>query len=142
PAWVCKERATTSERKRTAARRVALKLAWGFVARSVEYRCGYTPSSRLAPNQFERNECRAYFLTDPKLTEQRQPASQVTSSIHSESNRSPQGERRTNASGQSLAGTESGHPEIALALGDISVFSVASCSITEYLRGKERYEPM
>jgi len=46
-AVIGEERAAKSERKRTAARRVALKLAWGFVAQSVEYRRGYTPS--LAP---------------------------------------------------------------------------------------------
>src|SRR5438034_445264 len=38
PKWICKERATTPPPKRHAALRVALKLAWGFVARSVEYR--------------------------------------------------------------------------------------------------------
>src|SRR6266536_5847209 len=32
------------------------------------------------------------------------------------------------------------NPEIACALGAISVFSVASCSITEYLSGKQLYE--
>ena len=32
PSVVCKERATTREAKRTAARRVAPKMAWGFVA--------------------------------------------------------------------------------------------------------------
>src|SRR5213593_3501756 len=47
PKWICKERATTPPPKRHAALRVALKLAWGFVAQSVEYHCGYTPS--LAP---------------------------------------------------------------------------------------------
>src|SRR6059058_6269135 len=47
PQWICKERATTPPPKRHAALRVALKLAWGFVAQSVEYHCGYTPS--LAP---------------------------------------------------------------------------------------------
>src|SRR5712691_9587600 len=47
PKWICKERATTPPPKRHAALRVALKLAWGFVAHSVEYHCGYTPS--LAP---------------------------------------------------------------------------------------------
>src|SRR2546426_10806747 len=47
PQWICKERATTPPPKRQAALRVALKLAWGFVAPSVEYRWGYTPS--LAP---------------------------------------------------------------------------------------------
>src|SRR5262249_50439934 len=31
PSWVCKEQATTREAKRTAARRVAPKMAWGFV---------------------------------------------------------------------------------------------------------------
>src|SRR5438034_5264319 len=33
PKWICKERATKSARKRTAARRVAPNLACGFVAR-------------------------------------------------------------------------------------------------------------
>src|SRR2546428_13125775 len=47
PQWICKERATTPPPKRHAALWVALKLAWGFVAQSVEYRWGYTPS--LAP---------------------------------------------------------------------------------------------
>src|SRR5207253_5729172 len=47
PKWICEERATTPPPKRHAALRVALKWAWGFVAQSVEYRCGYTPS--LAP---------------------------------------------------------------------------------------------
>jgi len=47
PQWICKERATTPPPKRHAALRVALKLARGFVARSVEYHCGYTLS--LAP---------------------------------------------------------------------------------------------
>src|SRR5216684_351046 len=47
PQWICEERATTPPPKRQAALRVALKLAWGFVAQSVEYRCGYTPF--LAP---------------------------------------------------------------------------------------------
>src|SRR5437667_11811899 len=35
--------------KRQAAIRVALKLAWSFVAQSVEYRCGYTPSFAPRP---------------------------------------------------------------------------------------------
>src|SRR2546422_9249809 len=47
PQWICKERATTPPPKRHAVLWVALKLAWGFVAPSVEYRRGYTPS--LAP---------------------------------------------------------------------------------------------
>src|SRR2546426_11226075 len=49
PQWICEERATTPPPKRHAALRVALKLAWGFVAQSVEYRWGYTPS--FAPRQ-------------------------------------------------------------------------------------------
>jgi hypothetical protein len=49
PQWICKERATTPPPKRHAALRVALKLAWGFVAQSVEYRCGYTPSFAPRP---------------------------------------------------------------------------------------------
>src|SRR5437867_6726278 len=47
PQWICKERATTPPAKRHAALRVAPNLTRGFVARSVEYRCGYTLS--LAP---------------------------------------------------------------------------------------------
>src|SRR5436309_14129872 len=57
PQWICKERATTPPPKRHAALRVALKLAWGFVAPSVEYPGDTLPPSRLAPGQFERNEC-------------------------------------------------------------------------------------
>src|SRR5256886_5824251 len=58
PKRICKERATTPPPKRhAAALRVALKLAWGFVARSVEYHGDTLPPSRLAPGQFERNEC-------------------------------------------------------------------------------------
>ena len=49
PKWICKERATTPPPKRHAALRVALKLAWGFVAQSVEYRWGYTPSFAPRP---------------------------------------------------------------------------------------------
>src|SRR5438046_7954671 len=49
PQWICKERATTPPPKRHAALRVALKLAWGFVAQSVEYRWGYTPSFAPRP---------------------------------------------------------------------------------------------
>jgi len=40
-----------------------VKLAWSFVAQSVEYHCGYTPPSRLAPGQFGRNECIAISET-------------------------------------------------------------------------------
>src|SRR5207245_7835682 len=47
PQWICKERATTPPPKRQAALWVALKLAWGVFAPSVEYRRGYTSS--LAP---------------------------------------------------------------------------------------------
>src|SRR6266545_5432105 len=46
PKWICKERATTPPLKRHAALRVALKLAWGFVAQSAEYRWGYTSAYR------------------------------------------------------------------------------------------------
>jgi len=64
-AEICEERATPSGGKRTAAQGVAPKTAWGFVAPSVEYRQGYTPSSRgstelaevLVPGRFGRNEC-------------------------------------------------------------------------------------
>jgi len=36
PKWICEERVTTPLPKSQAALRVALKLAWGFVAQSVE----------------------------------------------------------------------------------------------------------
>jgi len=49
PKWICEERATTPPPKRQAALRVALKLAWGFVAQSVEYRWRYTPLLRASP---------------------------------------------------------------------------------------------
>jgi hypothetical protein len=58
PKWICKERATTPPSKRHAARRVAPNLACGFVARSVEYRCGYTPS--LTPRHRPNSEQRTY----------------------------------------------------------------------------------
>src|SRR3989441_12590438 len=58
PKWIRKERATTPPSKRHAARRVAPNLACGFVARSVEYRCGYTPS--LAPRHRPNSEQRTY----------------------------------------------------------------------------------
>src|ERR1043166_8014328 len=44
PAAVCQERATTREAKRTAARRVAPKMAWGFVA----------PRSQIAADMLPR----------------------------------------------------------------------------------------
>src|SRR5258705_2106887 len=56
PQWICKERATKSGRKRTAARRVAPNLACGCVARRLQTHCGYAPSSRLATGQIGRNE--------------------------------------------------------------------------------------
>ena len=40
PPWICKERATKSSRKRTAARRVAPNLACGCVARRLQTHCG------------------------------------------------------------------------------------------------------
>src|SRR5438093_6198846 len=49
PKWICKERATTPPPKRHAALRVALKLAWGFVAQSVEYRWGIYSLPRASP---------------------------------------------------------------------------------------------
>ena len=63
PKWICEEQATTPPPKRHAALWVALKLAWGFVARSVEYRWDTLPPSRLAQGQFERNECIAISET-------------------------------------------------------------------------------
>jgi len=56
PQRICKERATTPPAKRHAALWVAPNLARGFVARSVGYRCGYTPSlaPRHGPNWAQR----------------------------------------------------------------------------------------
>src|SRR5213594_2451255 len=56
PQRICKERATPPPAKRHAALRVAPNLARGFVARSVGYRCGYSPPSRFATGQIGRNE--------------------------------------------------------------------------------------
>jgi len=61
PQWICKERATTPPPKRRAALRVALKLAWGFVAQSVEYRWGYTPSLAPRPRPFWAQRMYSYF---------------------------------------------------------------------------------
>src|SRR6266487_292062 len=61
PQWICKERATTPPPKRHAALRVALKLAWGFVARSVEYRWGYTPSFAPRPRPISAQRMYSYF---------------------------------------------------------------------------------
>src|SRR2546428_2892289 len=61
PKWICKERATTPPPKRHAALRVALKLAWGFVARSVEYHCGYTPSLAPRPRPISAQRMYSYF---------------------------------------------------------------------------------
>src|SRR5438093_13788132 len=65
PQWICKERATTPPSKRHAALRVAPNLARGFVARSVEYRCGYTPplAPRHGPNWVQRTS--AYSSNRP-----------------------------------------------------------------------------
>src|SRR5437667_9522543 len=56
PQWICEERATPPPPKRHAALRVAPNLARRFVARSAEYRCGYTPSlaPRHGPNWVQR----------------------------------------------------------------------------------------
>ena len=56
PQRICKERATAPPAKRHAALWVAPNLARGFVARSVGYRCGYTPSlaPRHGPNWAQR----------------------------------------------------------------------------------------
>src|SRR5256886_13875138 len=56
PQWICEERATPPLPKRHAALWVAPDLARSFVARSVEYRRGYTPSlaPRHGPNQAQR----------------------------------------------------------------------------------------
>src|SRR5437016_9433491 len=55
------ERATTPPPKRHAALRVALKLAWGFVAQSVEYRWGYTPSFAPRPRPISAQRMYSYF---------------------------------------------------------------------------------
>jgi len=57
PSAVCKERATPSARKRTAALWVAPHWAWGVVAPQSQSAGGYAPSSRLAPGQMRRNAC-------------------------------------------------------------------------------------
>ena len=49
PQWICKERATKSGRKRTAALRVAPNLACGCVARRLQTHCGVC--AVLAPRQ-------------------------------------------------------------------------------------------
>src|SRR5436189_5721025 len=56
PQWICEEQATTPPAKRHAALWVAPNLARGFVAQSVDYRCGYTPSlaPRHGPNWAQR----------------------------------------------------------------------------------------
>src|SRR5881396_1792763 len=57
PSAVCKERATRSARKRTAALWVAPHWAWGVVAPQSQNAGGYAPSSRLAPGPMRRNAC-------------------------------------------------------------------------------------
>src|SRR3989441_11249054 len=61
PPWICEERATTPPPKRQAALRLALKLAWGFVAQSVEYRCGYTHSLAPRPRPIRAQRMYSYF---------------------------------------------------------------------------------
>src|SRR5207249_1492271 len=61
PKWICEERATTPPPKRHAALRVALKLAWGFVAQSVEYRRGYTSSFAPRPRPISAQRMHSYF---------------------------------------------------------------------------------
>src|SRR5438445_3863668 len=57
PQWICKERATTPPPKRHAALRVALKLAWGFVARRSQPHCGGCSllAPRHRPNRAQQN---------------------------------------------------------------------------------------
>src|SRR5262249_3805760 len=57
PSWVCKEQATTRETKRTAARRVAPKMAWGFVV----------PQSSIPADMLLRHAAR---LSSPKSSPQ------------------------------------------------------------------------
>src|SRR6266700_1598551 len=61
PKWICAARATTPPPKRQATLRVALKLAWGFVAQSVEYRWGYTPSFAPRPRPISAQRMYSYF---------------------------------------------------------------------------------
>src|SRR5439155_8725070 len=49
PTWICKERATPPRPKRTAARRVAPNLAWGFVARRSQPHCRGMLPPRASP---------------------------------------------------------------------------------------------
>src|SRR6266700_2843271 len=49
PLWICKERATPPGPKRTAARRVAPNLAWGFVARRSQPHCRGMLPPRASP---------------------------------------------------------------------------------------------
>src|SRR5919204_1508840 len=70
PKWICKERATKSGRKRTAALWVAPNLACGGVARRSQIHSGYAPSSRLATGQIGRNERHRIYVHD-QLTRQR-----------------------------------------------------------------------
>src|SRR6187455_143552 len=69
PQWICKERATKSGRKRTAARRVASNLACGCVARRSQIPPGYAPSSRLATGQIGRNERHRIYAHDHLVNE-------------------------------------------------------------------------
>jgi hypothetical protein len=64
PQRTCKERATKSGRKRTAARRVAPNLACGCVARRSQPHFGDAPSSRLATGQIGRNERHRIYASD------------------------------------------------------------------------------
>src|SRR6266404_3076103 len=64
PQWICEERATPPGPKRTAARRVAPNLAWGFVARRSQPHYGDAPSSRLAPGQIGRNKRHRIYALD------------------------------------------------------------------------------
>src|SRR6266700_5599740 len=84
PKWICKERATTPPPKRHAALRVALKLAWGFVAQSVEYRWGYTPSLAPRPRPFWAQRNTSYLrdttLASQKLTDRYDPAGHPSAS--------------------------------------------------------------
>src|SRR5437773_2354238 len=67
PQWICKERATTPPPKRRAALRVALRLAGASLLSRSSIAADTLPPSRLAPGQFQRNECIAISETPHQL---------------------------------------------------------------------------
>src|ERR1043166_2827489 len=63
PAAVCQERATTREAKRTVARRVAPKMAWGFVAPQSQIAADMLLRRASPQGHFGRNETPAICET-------------------------------------------------------------------------------